>query len=226
MHVRKHGGTFVPGSPLNALNIDPPFKRIHLIDIDGEKAGALREQVADQENVEIYEGHCNSILLEEIFPNCLFKQYRRGLCLLDPYGLQLKWDVLQTAGHMKSVEVFLNFPIMDMNRNVLWKNVVSVSEENKQRMDTFWGDRTWRDAAYTTDTNLFGYEEKLGNWEMAQAFRARLREVAGFAHVPDPIPMRNSKGSIVYYLFFASPKPVAADIVKDIFAKYRNRGND
>jgi predicted nucleic acid-binding protein len=29
--------------------------------------------------------------------------------------------------------------------------------------------------------------------------------------------------AVVYYLFFASQKPVAEDIVKDIFKKYKNR---
>jgi len=35
--------------------------------------------------------------------------------------------------------------------------------------------------------------------------------------------MRNSTGAVVYYLFFASPKPVAERIVTSIFDKYRNR---
>jgi len=35
--------------------------------------------------------------------------------------------------------------------------------------------------------------------------------------------MINSKGAIVYYLFFASQKPVAVNIIRDIFDKYRMR---
>jgi hypothetical protein len=57
-----------------------------------------------------------------------------------------------------------------------------------------------------------------------QAFRKRLKEVAGFKYVPDPIPMKNKSGATIYYLFFASQKPVAAGIVTSIFNKYRNRG--
>jgi len=34
--------------------------------------------------------------------------------------------------------------------------------------------------------------------------------------------MRNSNNAIVYYLYFASQKPIAAHIVKDIFKKYSN----
>jgi len=58
---------------------------------------------------------------------------------------------------------------------------------------------------------------------VAEAFRRRLKNVAGFAEVPEPLPMRNSTGAIVYYLFFASQKPVALKIVKDILEKYRYR---
>ena len=42
--------------------------------------------------------------------------------------------------------------------------------------------------------------------------------------MPNPLPMRNAKGAIVYYLFFASQVEVAEDIVRDIFAKYGNKG--
>ena len=119
---------------------------------------------------------------------------------------------------------FLNFPVADMNRNVLWKNPEKVEPEQAARMTAFWGDESWREVAYDTTSNLFGYEEKTSNEEIAQAFQKRLKRVAGFKYVPDPVPMRNSKGTIVYYLFFASQKPAAESIVIDIFNKYRNRG--
>jgi hypothetical protein len=50
-----------------------------------------------------------------------------------------------------------------------------------------------------------------------------LKKVAGFQYVPDPVPMKNEQGSIVYYLFFASHKPVADSIVTRVFDKYRAR---
>jgi hypothetical protein len=52
-------------------------------------------------------------------------------------------------------------------------------------------------------------------------FRQRLIEVANFAHVPEPVYMRNSKRAGLYYLFFASQKPVAEHIVEAIFRSYR-----
>jgi three-Cys-motif partner protein len=64
----------------------------------------------------------------------------------------------------------------------------------------------------------------MSNDVIAQAYRDRLRSVAGFAYVPEPIPMRNTKGAIVYYLFFASPNKTGAKIVGDIFKKYESMG--
>lgn len=109
--------------------------------------------------------------------------------------------------------------------NVLKKDPGKVESQQAARMTAFWGDASWRQAAYDTTENLFGLEEKTNNDAMAEAYRQRLKKVAGFKYVPEPIPMRNNKGATVYYLFFASQKPVAADIVDDIFNKYRNKGN-
>lgn len=92
-------------------------------------------------------------------------------------------------------------------------------------MTRFWGDESWLDAAYSSSRNLFGELEKESNEAVAEAFRQRLADVAAFKKVPEPLPMRNSRGAVVYYLFFASQVDVAENIVNDIFTKYRNRSS-
>jgi hypothetical protein len=67
-------------------------------------------------------------------------------------------------------------------------------------------------------------EEKVSNDAVAAAYQKRLKNVAGFAYVPDPMPMRNTRGATVCYLFFASPNKIGAKIVSDIFNTYRDRG--
>ncbi|MGA8182533.1 MAG: three-Cys-motif partner protein TcmP, partial [Terriglobia bacterium] len=203
MHLSRTSGEFVLGSPLNALAVQPPFREYHLIDIDEERVEGLKELISNRPNVHIYSGDCNEILLDQVFPQVSYEDYRRGLCILDPYGLHLDWSLMQTAGQMRSIDLFLNFPVADMNRNVLWHDPTKVDAEQAARMDRLWGDKTWRDIAYTTKMNLFGYPEKQPNEIIAEAFRSRLKEVAGFKRIPQPLPMRNSRGAIVYYLFFA-----------------------
>ena len=48
---RSRRGEFVPGSPLNALNVQPPFSEYHFIDFDGDKADHLRQLVGDDPSV-------------------------------------------------------------------------------------------------------------------------------------------------------------------------------
>ena len=92
-------------------------------------------------------------------------------------------------------------------------------------MTRFWGDESWRQAAYVESPQgeLFSARDiiKQPNKAIVAAFRGRLRSVAGFEFVPEPLPMKNSNNAVVYYLFFASQKPVAEKIIADIFAKYR-----
>jgi len=223
-HIAKETREVVQGSPMVALKVEPPFRSLHFVDLDGDKADQLRGLTAGMPAVHVYHGDCNDILLTQILPHARYDDYKRALCLLDPYGLHLNWQVIKTAGEMGSVEVFLNFPVMDMNRNVLWANPSGVDPEDVTRMTNFWGDETWKDVAYDSRQDLFGHPEKQSNDVIAKAFQERLRSIAGFRFVPKPLAMKNSVGSIVYYLFFASPNRTGGKIVEEIFAKYKNRG--
>jgi hypothetical protein len=79
-------------------------------------------------------------------------------------------------------------------------------------------------TAEARQRSFFGPEPvKQGNEEIVAAFRERLKKVAGFSFVPKPLPMRNSKKAVVYYLFFASPKAVAEKIITDIVRSYEAR---
>jgi three-Cys-motif partner protein len=219
----------VAGTPIVALQVDPPFRHHYFIDLAPLKVGNLKGLIGDRPDVDVLEGDCNRILLDKVFPNIRYEDYRRGLCLLDPYGLHLNWEVVQTAGQMGSLEVFINFPVADMNRNVLWLDPEGVDPEDVARMTAFWGDDSWRRVAYSVAAqgDLFrepALEKTAQNEAMAEAYPQRLIQVAGFSYVPPPLPMRNTKNAIVYYLFFASRNNAGGEIVKEIFDSYREKG--
>jgi three-Cys-motif partner protein len=117
---------------------------------------------------------------------------------------------------------------MDMNRNAIWRAPENAPEDGIERMNRFWGDESWHQAAYVESDqgNLFSERElfKQDNSAIVKAFEKRLQTLAGFEFVPNPLPMRNSNNAVVYYLFFASQKPVAKKIVEDIFIKHRGTG--
>jgi len=225
-HISKDTGKFVAGSPLIALSLDQPFQEYHFVDLNDLKVAELERMAVEKSNVFTYNGDCNEILPLEILPRIDYKKYRRALCILDPYGLHLNWEIIETAGKMKTVEIFLNFPVMDINMNVLKHDMNKVAPDQIERMTAFWGDDTWWQVGYkkSRQASFFGEDpdEKTTNEELEQGFRRRLKEVAGFKYVPKPIPMRNSNNAILYYLYFAAQRPVAANIVETIFKKYAN----
>jgi len=224
-HISRRTGKFIQGTPLNALHVKNLFHEYHFVDLDDQKIDELESLAGERRDVFIYHGDCNEILPSQIFPRVKYEQFRRALCILDPYGLHLDWNILETAGRMKSVEIFLNFPIMDINMNVLKRDQHKVKTKQIFRMNAFWGDESWRKIAYVESSQmpLFGdiAIEKTTNQALVEGFRKRLIKVAGFEYVPEPMPMRNKNNAVVYYLFFASHKPVADKIVTEIFSKYR-----
>ena len=55
-HLSKTSGELVEGSPLIALNTDPPFHEYHFIDTDSRRAKQLRELAGERADVFIYSG--------------------------------------------------------------------------------------------------------------------------------------------------------------------------
>lgn len=222
-HISKETGLIIQGSPCVVLDIEPRFKEYHFIDTNNAKISALKDIVGNRQNVFIHEANCNEILPKQILPTVRWGDKRRGFCLLDPYGLHLSWDVIQQAGEMRTIDVLINYPAMDINRNVLWKDLDKILPKNVSRMDAFWGDTSWKEVAYDKNWNLLSLPLKIPNAVriIREKFAERLIKVAKFKYIASPLPMRNSKGNIVYYLFFASNNETAVKIMNNIFKNTR-----
>lgn len=221
-HISRKTGELVPGSPLNALSVKPSFTEYHFIELDEERADVFREIEKENHSVHSYHGDCNQILLKEIFPTLHYNSFKRALCIFDPYGLHLKWDMIKAAAELRTVDIFVNFPIMDINRNVLFEDISKAKPEDIER-NAFWGDESWRQLLYREQKTLFGETQhvKIENYQaLAKEFCKKLKHI-GFNDVPEPVLMTNKTNGPLYYLCFASQKAVAKNIVNDIFEKYR-----
>lgn len=226
LHIAKSTKAAIEGSPARALKVAPPFDGFFFIDLDKDKTDYLRKQCVGRTNVTIFNGDCNQHLANDVLPKIKYELFTRALCLLDPYGMHLNWDVIQMAGQSRAVDMFLNFPIMDINRNALTRNPDKSTPDNVERMNRFWGDDSWRQVAYveSAQQSLFGDPPDLikqDNETIAAAFRERLRTVGGFAYVAEPLAMKNSNNAVLYYLFFAASNKIADKIIRDIFNRYR-----
>lgn len=223
-HISKTTGETIEGSPWIAVNTDPPFDSIHLIDLDSHRVENLRSEFESDTRVTVYEGNCNDHL-KRIIPTIQYSRFERAFCLLDPYGVNLEWEVMELAGNQKTIDLILNFPVADMNRNMLWKEPTGVSDDDLARMTAFWGNESWRKIVYKNRPNLFDDDEwfvkDVTNEQVAKAFCNRLSSC--FSYVQEPIPMKNSKKAIVYYLIMASNNPRASAIQSSFSRKHRGK---
>jgi three-Cys-motif partner protein len=108
-HIWNRTKQLIPGSPLNALSIEPPFEEFYLVDLEQARTSNLQELTKDKSNVHIFNADANEVLLSEIFPKIKYESYRRALCVLDPYKLTLHWNVIKAAAELGTIEIFLEF---------------------------------------------------------------------------------------------------------------------
>jgi three-Cys-motif partner protein len=180
VHVSKHTGQQVAGSPARALKVSPPFDHFYFIDMDEDKTAHLNTLCRGRKDVDIHTGDASLYLTQVVLPKIHYKKFNRALCLLDPYGLQLEWEAIAQAGQSRAVDLFLNFPVMDMNRNAIWRRADQTPREGIDRMTKYWGDQSWTQIAYSEDPqgNLFKKPDllKRRNEEIARAFQNASQE--------------------------------------------------
>jgi three-Cys-motif partner protein len=61
-HLSKTTGETVEGSPLIALNTNPPFHEYHFIDTEPAQAQQLRALAGNRQDVHVYTEDCNTVL--------------------------------------------------------------------------------------------------------------------------------------------------------------------
>ncbi len=225
-HIAKQSRQIIPGSPQNALEVVPPFVEYHFVEQDPVRVQRLEVLAAryPERKVLIHPGDCNQVLVSDVFPRIKYERFERALCFVDPYGMNLSWEIMKIAGQSRAMEVVLNFPVMDMNRNALWRKPEMVAADQLDRMNYFWGDSSWQDEMYTPSAqqSLFGEPilDKLDNEALVAAYCKRLRKIAGFKYAVKPLAMKNSTGATLYYLVFATQNDTGRRIMSSLFKKF------
>jgi len=219
---------YIDGSPLVALKLDPPFSGYFFVEISPWRIERLQELVGAYPNrqIQIFQGDSNKILMDEIMPKIRYADFKRGFIFLDPFGMQVEWQTVEKIAEARSLETFLNFPLMALNRSVLKSRFDEISEKDIERMNKFWGIDEWIGEIYSEQKNLFGGIE----WEktvskaraLANIFKGRLEKV--FDCVSEPLVMRNSRNAPLYCLFYAGHNPTGKKITNDIFERYEHLG--
>jgi three-Cys-motif partner protein len=150
------------------------------------------------------------------------KNYK-AIAFIDPYGMQVKWNALDSLKSL-GVDLWILVPT-GIGINRLLKKKEKSDQVWFETLGKFFGldPKEIEERFYYEDPqmDLFGERKfkKIENAvEVAAAlYQERLKTV--FKYVSEPLPLRNSTNAVLFHFMSASNVPVAVKIANDIIKK-------
>ncbi len=139
----------------------------------------------------------------------------RAVLFLDPFGMDVEWDLLETIGGARGIDLWYLCPLFAINRLLVRDG--RLLESWSERLNKTFGTSSWFEEFYTTEETqlpIAGWNPrveliKTANQERIKNFLLdRLRTV--FVGVAEPLVLYNSKSCPLYMLIFAAGNEKAA----------------
>ena len=144
------------------------------------------------------------------------KPLDRAVIFLDPYGMQVKWPLLEAIAATRKIDLWLLFPLGMAVSRLLPKSGPPMQAWS-ERLTRLFGTDEWRDVFYhkTTQQTLFGEQDSVSRDadfdKISQFLVKRLKTI--FPAVSEkPLSLRNSKNNPLYLLCFAAGNPTGSEI--------------
>ena len=226
-------GETIDGSALISLKYN--FDKYYFIELDEERSRCLNEEIntrfhEKKDKVKVITGDSNSEL-KKLFRSLTV--YQRGVMFLDPYAMELEWDVLETAKQTNILDIWYLFPLNALTRNLYKKMSMQIATKNK--VTQILGTNEWEKELYhqSAQLSIFGDEplERVNFDRLVDFVRQRL--INSFPYVsPQSRMLKNSNNSPMFILFFMmtnkSGKAIGlgSKVVTDIFNKLDKMSNE
>ena len=226
-----NGERTIDGSATIALNNDPAFKHVHLIE---------RRKIFARELQHLIDKHPNGASATLVVGDAakalsgVLDRYKsswsstRGVLFLDPYGLQCTWEMLCQIAETEALDVFFLVSLSGLFRQAA-VDEKGIDEGKAARLTKFLGTDEGRRRLYTNvQEDLWDAPQvtrEPGYQDILRFVTERLEE--RFPHVGAPLLLRAPKKAPLYALFFAvsNPSKPARDLVgrvsKTILSKLR-----
>ena len=216
---------FLDGSARIALQVKHPFQEYIFIEKNKKRFSELKKLRSEfpNERIEFSNRDANDYLVN--FCNERNWTSNRALVFLDPYGMQVNWETMESIAETEAIDLWILFPLGTINR--LLEKQGQISRARQRTLDRFFGEPNWRKVFYPlTEFSLTqeNYRQKTGNifTEIGKYFMKRLQGI--FAGVADNPPvLYNSNNVPLYLLCFAAGNPkvaeTAVNIAQDILLK-------
>jgi three-Cys-motif partner protein len=201
---------FIKGSAVCALEIDPPFKHYLFVEMSAARCDELEDlkkaYPKNAASIEIRQGDANTVLLDWVKGQDWKKT--RAVVFLDPYGMQVSWELLKALGDTKGVDLWLLFPLGVGVMRLLTKKAPPPDEWNRNLTKIF-GTSAWESEFYAADSTpefSLGFAEttkrNTDTSGVEKYILAKLGEVFHSVH-SKPRVLRNSKNNPLYLFCFA-----------------------
>lgn len=206
-----------PGSARIALETDPPFHRIVLIERHGKRFAELQKLCSRHPGiaVDLRQGDAN----EAIVDLCRSTPWRgpmapgrgvRAVLFLDPYGMNLTFSTLEAIAATKAIDVWYLFPLSGVYRQAS-RDGRKLTAYKRRSITRILGTDAWETAFYPQpkSDDLFG--DTIGAYRSADVkaieayVKARLEIV--FPTVRGPRTLSLDNGAPLFSLFFAMSNP-------------------
>jgi three-Cys-motif partner protein len=182
------------GSPLIALNTNPPFTKYFFVEQDKRAYSALEQRVKAHQHttlVSLFNKNFNTAVgkilakIPDLSPTLFF---------LDPEGLELEWQTLQLISHRTKADIFILISSSGVNRNV---DIPSMHD----RITHFYGTEEWKEILRKFDTK--GYPAGTTRFEAFTNFYVQRLNQIGFTNAEEFLIARNDKNVPLHALVFA-----------------------
>ena len=215
------------GSPLIALETKPSFNTYIFIDKDPKALESLKSQINAEPQYESKEIHYFCQDANEKLQELCQKDWRasRAVAFLDPFALSLNWETIQAIARTKAIDLWLLFPAMAVNRMLTRSG--KMDETWRAKLTCLFGCDDWESFFYQeTQPDLFGETQ---TFKVPDIFDKLTKYVTFRLNkefektISEPLILRNSTGSPMFLLCFASGNkrgaPIALRIAKHIINK-------
>jgi len=219
---------FRKGSVLRALEVEPHFDGYVFIENDATKCKeleAISAEFSDRRNVRILNEDANTALLK--WCKKLDASRERAVVFLDPFGASVEWEVIAALGQTQAVDLWVLFPYFAINRMLPRRR--KPPKAWADRLTSIFGTDEWESSFYTTtafkslldSSRVESVRRSADHRAILDFFVTRLRQE--FVGVSRQFPLHNSKGSLLFILFFAAGNKhgakVGLKIANDIIGK-------
>ena len=187
----RYSGTEFSGSPLAALECKTPFTHLFLNDISGDFIDALakrQEQLHPGANVEYFKLDCDQAahqIAKRVPTDAL------TLAFIDPWNYRPSFDSLAHLTERRATDLIVTFHTTAIKRN---------AHQQIKAVDKFLDNDDWRADYWASQGNVSNPPTTV----LIRTFQSSLRGRLGYTQFGAPMAIKNSNGSPIFYLLFAS----------------------